>query len=139
MLKKNSRKNLNKNVLLRIFSGKNGAVEISAEEIIGGLLGVMAILGIAYIIFLLVGIVTKNRDYDQSLASFESLGNKIGSTIEDNDYANAEFAYFLGKGYSIVGFSYKELENNEVMTCNKHPLTQTRKKAESQCGKSCIC
>jgi len=140
MLKKNSRKNLNKNVLLRIFSGKNGAVEISAEEIIGGLLGVMAILGIAYVIFLLVGIATKSRDYEQSLASFESLGNKIGSLIESYDYSNTNFVYFLGKGYSIAGFSYKDLDGSSgAMKCDNHPLTQTRKKAESQCGKSCIC
>ena len=123
---------------------KKGDVSISMNELIGAFLALIIILGIVYLTVKLTNIINhKGNDYQSTVSNFDLLGERIEKLLQDKNYANRDFVYFLHNDYVLIGYSHTQTElrktEAENLRCGRNFLLNTRKIAESQCGKSCIC
>ncbi len=123
---------------------KKGAIEISLTELMGAVLAVIIILVIAYVGFRLAGILFIDKDYDSTITSFEVLGERIDSLIEDENYANTNLIYFLDSDYILVGYNYEdtvEMESCEkgLIFKDRESLEGTKRRLGGMCDKGCLC
>lgn len=129
----------------RNFYKNKKAIEISLTELMMALLAVAIILIIFYVGFKLSNIFLSNKDYDSTMASFDLLGERIDSLIEDENYANTNLLYFLDPYYILVGFNFKD-PSIQMETCKKgiifedsESLVESRRIISSLCDQACLC
>jgi len=129
----------------RFFCKNKKGFRVSLEELGMMLLGIAVALLIFFVAGKLINMFTSQKEFDSTIASFELLGERIDEIINDKNYANTNLLYYLKKdiylrdnGYILVGFNYKD-SFNQIETCDNEPLTESKKKISSVCGKSCIC
>lgn len=131
---------------LFFYKNKKG-IEISLSELMMALLAVAIILILFYVGGKLISIFVSEKDYDSTIASFDLLGERVDSLIEDKNYANTNFLYYLKAtkliptpdyGYILVGFNYKD-SSVQIKTCKDEPLLESRKKISGLCDKACLC
>lgn len=126
---------------------KKGALDPIFEELIGVILFAI----IAILIFIvakdLSGIFFSAKDYESTIKSFELLGKRIDSLVEDKNYVNSNMLYFLDPEYVMVGYNYKD-PSVQMQTCQKsgtylfkesESLVESRRKIGSLCEKACLC
>ncbi len=135
--------------MMKFFKGKKrGAIEVSLTELIGALLAVIVILSIVYVVVKLSGIFGSDKEYESTIKNFDLLSQRIENLINEKNYANLNFLYYIDSSYILVGYNYKD-PSVEMETCKKSGITnlftgkeklvESRKMIGSLCEKSCLC